>query len=110
MDKPAFAEIEVETLDRMRRGGERLLIVDVREPWEVETCSFDGSLAVPVGDFVERVEELPRDRTLVVVCHHGIRSAQVAAWMRQNGFENAVNLAGGIDAWARRVDTTIKIY
>ena len=110
MDQPAFAEIDVETLDRMRRGGEPLLIVDVREPWEVETCSFDDSLAIPMGDFVERVEDLPRDRTLVVVCHHGIRSAQVAAWMRQNGFENAVNLAGGIDAWAHRIDTTMKTY
>ncbi|HJO73018.1 MAG: hypothetical protein QF639_04305 [Rhodospirillales bacterium] len=55
MDKPAFAGIDVETMDRMRREGERLLIVDVRKPWEVETCSFDDSLAVPMGDFVERV-------------------------------------------------------
>lgn len=110
MDQRVFVEIDVETLDRMRRGGAPLLIVDVREPWEVETCSFDDSLAIPMGDFLERVEELPRDRTLIVICHHGMRSAQVAAWMRQNGFENAVNLAGGIDDWARRIDPTMKTY
>lgn len=110
VDQPAFVEIDVETLDRMRQDGEPLLVVDVREPWEVETCSFDDGVAIPMGDFLERVEELPHDRTLVVVCHHGIRSAQVAAWMRQNGFENAVNLAGGIDDWARRIDPTMKTY
>jgi len=110
MDQTALVEIDVEALDLMRRGGETLLIVDVREPWEVETCSFNDSLDIPMGEFLERVEELPREGTLVVICHHGMRSAQVAAWMRQNGFGNAVNLAGGIDDWARRIDTTMKTY
>ena len=110
MDSPSPTDIDVEALERMRREGAAFTIVDVREAWELDICAFEDSLAIPVSVFLERVAELPADRTLVIVCHHGIRSAQVAAWLRQNGYEDAVNLEGGIDAWARQIDTSMNTY
>lgn len=109
MDRPV-ADIDVQTLERMRREGEAFHLIDVREPWEVDICSFEGTHNIPIGSFLERVGEVPKEGKIVVVCHHGMRSAQVAAWLRTNGHEGAVNLAGGIDAWAREIDPSMPTY
>jgi rhodanese-related sulfurtransferase len=85
-------------------------VLDVREPWEREICALEGSIAVPLPELPQRVSELPRQGMLVVLCHHGVRSAHAARWLRASGFANAVNLAGGIDAWARRIDPTMGTY
>lgn len=103
-------EIDVETLSRLRDGPEPLAILDVREPWETDICAIDGSVRIPLGSLPGRVDELPRDRLLVVMCHHGGRSAAATALLRRQGFEQAVNLAGGIDAWARRIDSSMETY
>lgn len=103
-------EIEVERLSEMLRGGEAVTVLDVREPWEVGICGLPGSLDVPLATLPGRVGELPKDRPLVVMCHHGGRSAQATMWLRRNGFDNAANLSGGIDAWARRVDPNMRTY
>jgi rhodanese-related sulfurtransferase len=103
-------QIEVEDLYEMRQAGSAMAILDVREPWEVEICRIEGSIDIPLGDLQERVGELPTDRPLVVMCHHGGRSAHATAWLRQNGFGNATNLEGGINAWAREIDQTMKVY
>jgi rhodanese-related sulfurtransferase len=103
-------QIGVEDLDGMRQAGTAMALLDVREPWEVEICRIEGSIDIPLGDLQERVGELPRDRPLVVMCHHGGRSAHATAWLRRNGFDNATNLEGGIDAWAREIDQTMKVY
>lgn len=103
-------EIGVEDLKRRRESGEALAILDVREPWELDICRIEGSVAIPLRSLPARAAELPDDRPLVVLCHHGGRSAQATAWLRQHGFANATNLAGGIDAWARRIDPTMKVY
>jgi rhodanese-related sulfurtransferase len=84
--------------------------VDVREPWEFEFCKIEGSVNVPLGSLTSRSAELPRDRQMVLICHHGGRSAQATAWLRHNGFAKATNLMGGVDAWARRIDPTMKVY
>lgn len=103
-------EIDVDDLHAMRQAGAPLAILDVREPWEVDLCNIEGSIDIPLGELQDRVDELPRDRQLVVMCHHGGRSAHATAWLRQNGFDNASNLEGGIDAWAREIDQTMKVY
>lgn len=103
-------EIEVEALDRMRQSGEPVLVLDVREQQEVEICAIEGSLHIPMNTLPGRVGELPKDRDIVVVCHHGGRSAQVTMWLRTQGFGRAINLAGGVDAWARRIDPNMKVY
>ena len=86
------------------------LLIDVREDWEVETASIDESIHIRMDDIPERHGELPNDRDLVTVCHHGVRSAAVAKWLAQNGHARVTNLQGGIDAWAREVDQTVPRY
>lgn len=110
MDAGRPAQIEVETLDRMRRSGEPLALLDVREPWELAICSLDDSIAIPLGQLPAGIDRLPKDRPLVVICHSGIRSLRATMWLRARGFDNAVNLAGGIDAWAAAFDPTLRRY
>ncbi len=86
-----------------------LQVVDVREAWEYEVCRLDGSLHIPMGQIPARINQLDRSLPTVVVCHHGIRSAQVAVFLDKYGFQT-INLHGGIDAWARDVDTGMAIY
>ena len=86
------------------------LIVDVREPWEVQLCVLPGTLHVPMGSVPSRQQELDPDVEVVLVCHHGMRSMQVAAFLDRNGFCNTYNLSGGIDAWARDVDPSMPTY
>ena len=87
-----------------------ITVLDVREAWEREVCRLESSLAIPLPELPQRLAELPREGMLVVLCHHGMRSAHAAGWLRANGYRNAVNLAGGIDAWARRIDPTMGTY
>jgi rhodanese-related sulfurtransferase len=103
-------EIDVGELERWRGGARPLAILDVREPWERDICAFDGALAIPLAELPGRVGELPADRTLVVVCHHGMRSLQATKWLRAQGQAHACNLQGGIDAWASQIDTGMKRY
>lgn len=85
--------------------------IDVREPWEFATARIDGSLAMPMGEVPARAhQELDPDERLVVLCHHGMRSMNVTAWLRGQGFEQAQSLRGGIDAWSAEVDAGVKRY
>jgi rhodanese-related sulfurtransferase len=86
------------------------VLVDVREPWEFERCRIDGSLLLPLGQIPARHEELPRDRDLVLVCHHGSRSQHAAMWLAGNGYANLHNLSGGVEAWAVDVDPAMARY
>jgi rhodanese-related sulfurtransferase len=86
------------------------VVVDVREPWEFERCHIDGSLLVPLAQLPARRAELPDDKELVLVCHHGGRSQQAAMWLAQNGFTNVHNLRGGVEAWALEVDPAMPRY
>lgn len=103
-------EIGVAELARWREEGVRHVVLDVREPWETAICLIEGSLAVPLGQVPSAVSRLPTDMPVVVTCHHGMRSLRAVSWLRGNGFANAVNLAGGIDAWAREVDAAMNTY
>lgn len=103
-------DIDVETLAGLLRSERPPFILDVREPWELEICAFPTAISVPLGALPTRADILPKDETLIVVCHHGVRSAQATAWLRQNGFGLAVNLEGGIDKWARTIDSSMRVY
>ena len=93
----------------LKSGAARL--IDVREPWEVEAARIDGSVLMPMGEVPARAHvELDPDERLLVVCHHGQRSLNVAAWLRNQGFEQAQSVAGGIDAWAALVDASVGRY
>jgi rhodanese-related sulfurtransferase len=92
----------------LAQGRARLL--DVREAWEYELVHVDGALHVPMGEIPSRCAELPADEPLIVICHHGMRSLQVAQFLAARGFADVANLDGGIDAWAAAVDPTLARY
>ena len=86
------------------------LLLDVREPWELEICWIEGSVAMPMGSVPARFPELDRDRETVVICHHGGRSAQVCMFLERQGFSSVINLAGGVAGWAAQVDPRMAQY
>jgi len=106
MDTPL--EIDVATAARLQ--GEGALLLDVREPSEVATCAIGGSLHIPMRQIPESLADLPRDRLILVQCHHGGRSLRVTQYLRANGFTQVSNVAGGIDAWAEQIDPTLARY
>jgi rhodanese-related sulfurtransferase len=103
-------EIEAQELKRRMDSGEQLLILDVREPEEVAIAPFPQAIHMPMGDIPSRIAELDPDAQWVVVCHHGIRSAQVAMYLVRMGFERVTNLSGGIDAWSLTADPSTPRY
>ena len=105
-----MTEITVEELQRRHDAGEDLVLLDVREPDEVATASIPWATVVPMREIPARMTEVPRDKPLVVMCHHGGRSERVAQFLEANGYENAINLAGGIDAWSVSVDPAVPRY
>jgi rhodanese-related sulfurtransferase len=90
--------------------GEQILVLDVREPFEIELAPFPGATHIPMGDIPARIGELDPQREIVVVCHHGVRSAQVAGWLVRSGFARVLNLTGGIDAWSCEADPATPRY
>jgi len=86
------------------------LLLDVREPWEVQICQIPGSLTMPMGSVPARFAELERDRETVVICHHGGRSWQVAMFLERQGFSSVANLSGGVAGWANEVDRNMPQY
>ncbi len=104
-------EITPEEVKSKLDKGEHFTLLDVREPWESETASMPGAKLIPMGDVPSRAhQELDPEDHIVVVCHHGVRSMNVTAWLRQQGFERAQSMRGGIDAWSRTVDGKVPTY
>jgi len=104
-------EITPEEVKRKLDQGEEFTLLDVREPWEFETVHIAGATLVPMGDVPSRAhQELNPEEQIVVVCHHGVSSMNVTAWLRQQGFEKAQSMRGGIDAWSRQVDGKVRTY
>ena len=97
--------------DRLSTGQAYLTLLDVREDWETDINHIRGSVFAPMSRISgSLLNELPQEQDTVVICHHGIRSAQVARWLEQNGHQRVFNLSGGIDAWCRSVDPDLPQY
>ncbi|MGA9719530.1 MAG: rhodanese-like domain-containing protein [Acidobacteriaceae bacterium] len=95
----------------MLTGQSAPFLLDVRELWEITSVGFPGAHTMPMGEVPSRAHnELDPDGRIVVICHHGVRSLNVANWLRNQGFEQAQSLRGGIDAWARDVDSGVARY
>src|SRR5690242_20228463 len=103
-------EITPEEVKQERDSNTAFLLLDVREPWEVETARIAGSRHIPMGDVPAHLPELDPDERIIVVCHHGVRSLNVAAWLRQQGFDHVQSMRGGIDAWSRVIDRSVPVY
>lgn len=86
------------------------LLLDVREPHEFAYCRLEGSLHIPMNEVPARLGELDPRRTIVAICHHGIRSLQVARYLEAEGYNRVMNLDGGLEAWAVQVDPTLPRY
>ena len=95
--------------DRLRRDKD-LQILDVREKWEVAICTLPGARNIPLSEVPARVGEIDRKRPLVVYCHHGGRSQRAVQWLRDQGFELAANLTGGIHQWSLQIDPSVPTY
>jgi rhodanese-related sulfurtransferase len=104
-------EITPEELKQKLDAGSEVIVLDVREPWEFEAAHIEGSKLIPMEQIPARInQELDPEDHVVVICHHGVRSANVAAWMLQQGFERVQSLRGGIDRWSRVVDPKVPLY
>lgn len=105
-----MTELSVEDLKKKRDAGETFVLLDVREPDEIATAAIAGATAIPMMEIPQRLAELPAAVDIVVLCHHGARSAHVTQFLNDNGYDRAANLDGGIDAWSQRIDRAIPRY
>lgn len=86
------------------------MLLDVREPWEYDTCRIDGAQLVPMRAVSAQLDQFDAAAATVVICHHGMRSLQVAILLERQGFAQVFNLSGGVAAWAEDVDPTMRRY
>jgi rhodanese-related sulfurtransferase len=103
-------EISVAELQKKKKAGKPFLLIDVREPWEYETCRIEGAQLIPMRTIPANLQRLDVDQDVICYCHHGQRSLDVAAWLRGQGIESAQSLAGGIDSWSMEIDPTVPRY
>ena len=92
---------------RMEAGS---ILLDVREPFEISTASVKGSLNIPMNQIPNRLAEIPKDREILCMCHHGMRSAGVGGYLLEQGYPRVVNVSGGISAWSAEVDSSVPQY
>ena len=88
----------------------RAQLIDVREPLELQICAVQGATPIPMQQIPSHLDELPRDKHLLVLCHHGGRSMRVTQFLRAKGFFQVTNVAGGIDAWAEQIEPGMRRY
>ena len=89
---------------------EPVFLLDVREDFEFELCHIEGSRLIPLPTLFYMIKEIPKDKEIIAICHHGHRSASACEFLMQKGYKNVKNLAGGIDAWAKEVDKSMAKY
>lgn len=110
-DREIPLEVSVTEASRLRQSApDRTLIVDVREPFELDLCRIEGAEHIPMRQIPERLDSLPRDRHLLILCHAGGRSRRVTEFLRARGLTAVSNIAGGIDAWAQEVEPGMARY
>lgn len=86
------------------------VLLDVREPWEYHTCHLQNSTHIPMNDIWHSYGDLDPQREIVVICQHGVRSMRVCTYLQQYGFQNVVNLDGGLEEWAKKIDPAMPTY
>jgi len=103
-------EITVEDLKQRLDRKEKLILLDVRNPDEFTICRVDGAILMPLHELIHRCDDLPRDKPIIVYCHHGVRSLRAVQLLQQSGFANVKSVYGGIDAWSEKIDPRIPRY
>lgn len=111
IDANGIASLDVKTLKTYLDNHTDLVVIDVREPFELTICQLEDALHIPMNQIPHRLNEIPQDKPVVFMCHTGIRSYNVAAWLKTNqGYANVHNLTGGIHAWAVEIDPNMAVY
>jgi rhodanese-related sulfurtransferase len=112
MTKSSALPIEITPRDLAQRlaAGDRLLLIDVREPWEHQICRIEGARLIPMGSVPVHLQSIGNGDHVVCYCHHGKRSLDVVCWLRQQGVETAQSLAGGIERWSAEIDPKVPRY
>lgn len=107
-----MSELEISTTELKKRldAGEKLLLIDVREPWEYQTCRIEGARLIPMRTVPASLQSLDVEEPVICYCHHGMRSLDVAVWLQKQGVESARSLAGGIDKWSAEIDPKVPRY
>jgi rhodanese-related sulfurtransferase len=105
-----FKEATPRDVKQRLDAGEEVTLIDVREPDEMMIAAIDGAEERPMSQARDWIDSLPKDRELVIFCHHGGRSAQVAMALAHRGHTNVTNMSGGIDAWSEDVDPSVPRY
>lgn len=106
-------EVSVSEVKSRLDAGEKLVLLDVREPGEHQVCRIDGALLIPMNTVPQRLQEievLADESLLVVYCHHGMRSLNTVAWLRKQAVTNCVSMSGGIEAWSTTIDPKVPRY
>jgi len=104
-------EFEAPELKRYLESAKQApVLLDVRQPWEYDICKLDDSILIPMSNIPSNIDQLDTEKEIVVICHHGVRSRRVAMYLEQAGFTRVINLKGGVDAWAKTVDTGMATY
>ena len=107
-----MSDLELTPTDLKQRldRGEKLLLLDVREPWEFDICRIEGAKLIPMGQIPANLQSLDVDEDVICYCHHGMRSLDVAVWLRNQGVASAKSLAGGIERWSVEIDPKVPRY
>lgn len=103
-------EISADETRTKLQSGEGVVLLDVREHWERDLAHIEPSMHIPMGEIPEHLQELDPDSHIVVYCHLGVRSLNVTAWLREQGFEQVQSMRGGIDQWSKAIDGSVKQY
>lgn len=106
-------EISARKVKELLDSGAAVKLIDVREPRDFQRCQIEGSKLIPGGSMPEHLWQVKRwakDAKLILICHDGMRSLNVAAWLREQGIANCVSMAGGIDAWSILIDPSVPRY
>ncbi len=109
-DCSQMREISPQTASEMLQGNGECVLLDIREPWELRISAIEGALHIPMQSVPDRLADLDPAVNVIVFCHHGARSRMVAHFLEQNGYPRVFNLQGGIEAWAREIDTNLATY
>ncbi len=99
-----------EELKKRLDAGDKPILLDVREPWEFSICKIEGSVNISMSETEKLIYKLNTNDEIIAICHHGVRSFQVCNYLEDNGFTKVLNLDGGIDSWAKTIDTDMAQY
>jgi len=103
-------EISIHELNARIQGGDQLLLLDVREPHELEHGMIEGAISIPMGELTDRLSEVDQSQEVIVICRTGGRSGRVTEFLAQSGYPKVRNMTGGMNSWATEIDQSMQVY